>query len=159
MILSMSGQAWLFLSTVAIGFVMGFFYDVFRILRKTVPHRHWAVQLEDILYWAGVTFIIFYFMLHRNYGEVRFFSIAGAAVGMVIYFNSLSVLILKVSLTVIQFLQRVFLTAARIVLAPVRLLFRLFVPPGKWLYRFARRVLSARLRTLYRNIFVVFKKV
>jgi len=166
MILSMSAQAWLFLTTVAMGFVIGFAYDVFRIVRKTVSHRHWVVQLEDIIYWVGVSLLMFYFMLHRNYGEVRFFSIAGAALGMIIYFYSLSLLVMKVSVAVIEFLKKVVLTAARILLGPVRLLLKILIPPGKWLLRGARgkmrhvkRGAGQQLRGIRRNIFIMLKKV
>ena len=159
MILSMSGQAWLFLSTVAAGFVIGFVYDIFRILRKTVPHRGWAVQMEDIIYWVTVSILMFYFMLNRNYGEIRFFSIAGSALGMIIYFNSLSRLILTVSVAVIKFLQKVFLTAAKILLGPVRLLVRIFAPPIRKLLRCIRGAVRGGLRRLRHNVFVILKKV
>ena len=107
MILSMSGQAWLFLFTVITGFVIGFVYDIFRILRKTIPHNHFMVQLEDILYWICVSLLMFYFMLHRNYGEIRLFSIAGAALGGVLYFLTLSLIIMKTSVAVIEFIKRI----------------------------------------------------
>ena len=109
MILSMSGQAWLFLFTVITGFVIGFIYDIFRILRKTIPHSYLMVQLEDILYWICVSLLMFYFMLHRNYGEIRLFSIAGAALGGVLYFLTLSPVIIKVSVAVIGFFKRIIL--------------------------------------------------
>ena len=166
MILSMSGQAWLFLGTAAAGFVIGFVYDIFRILRKTVPHRQIAVQIEDCLYWAAVSFMMFYFMLHSNYGEVRFFSIVGAALGMILYFYSLSPLVMAVSIAVIRFMQRVLLTAARIILTPIRLVAKILKPPGKWLYRKTRSMIRLvkrsgfkKLRLIRRNIFVILKKV
>jgi spore cortex biosynthesis protein YabQ len=76
MILSMSGQAWLFLSTVLAGAVIGLFFDVFRILRRTVPFlaKPVAVQFEDLFFWLLVTGATFYFMLNQNFGEIRLFS-------------------------------------------------------------------------------------
>ena len=166
MILSMSSQAWLFLSTVAAGFVIGFVYDIFRILRKTVPHRHLIVQIEDCLYWVAVSLLMFYFMLYSNYGEIRFFSIVGAALGMVLYFYSLSPLILTVSVSVIRFLQKVLLTAARIILTPVRMAVRILTPVARRIsdasrvkMRSAARKTKKNLRHVRRNIFVILKKV
>ena len=170
MILSMSGQAWLFLSTVLAGFVIGFVYDIFRILRKTVPHTNWLVQLEDVIYWIGCSLLMFYFMLHSNYGEIRFFAIAGAALGMVLYFCSLSKVVLHVSLTVIQFLQKVILTAARIILGPIRFLLKFFTrflaPPARRLLGASRNNMrrmksgtTVKLRGLRRNVFVMLKKI
>ena len=170
MILSMSGQAWLFLATAAAGFVIGFVYDIFRIIRKTVPHRPFAVQIEDTVYWVSVSLLMFYFMLHRNYGEIRFFSIVGVALGMTIYFTSLSVVVLKVSVAVITFFQRVFFTAARIILWPIRMTIKILLPPGRWLYRKARlsarkkvqyvkRSCAAKFRAMRRSAYVMLKKV
>jgi len=136
MILSMSGQAWLFLGTVAAGFVIGFVYDIFRIARKTARHKPWLVQLEDVLYWTIASVLMFYFMLRQNHGEVRFFAIAGAAIGMVLYFHSLSPLIIKVSVTIINFIQKVILTIVRIILIPIRVLLsllKILVKPLQWL--------------------------
>ncbi|MCL2421678.1 MAG: spore cortex biosynthesis protein YabQ, partial [Defluviitaleaceae bacterium] len=170
MILSMSGQAWLFLTTVAAGFVIGFVYDLFRILRKTVKHGTLWVQLEDILYWLAVSLLMFYFMLHRNYGEIRFFSIAGAALGMIIYFYSVSFVVIKVSVAVIEFSKKVLFTVARILLAPVRWLLKILMPPCRWLYRWLRgkargtsrhikRGASRKVRKLRGEISILLKKV
>lgn len=170
MILSMSGQAWLFLSTVAAGFVMGFIYDIFRVIRKSLPHRHWMVQIEDIIYWSACSVLMFVFLLHENYGEIRFFAIAGAALGMVTYFVSLSAIVLKVSVTLINFLKKVIMTVARILFTPVRWLLRLLkkllAPPLKSLKATARkntgyikRGSAAKLRNLRRNFIVMLRKV
>jgi len=148
MILSMSGQAWLFLGTVAAGFVNGFVYDIFRIARKTARHKSWLVQIEDVLYWTIASVLMFYFMLRQNHGEVRFFAIVGAAIGMVLYFNSLSPLVIKISVAVINFIKNVILTIVRIILIPIRILIRLIkilAKPCLWLARgFSNRANSVK---------------
>ena len=169
MILSMSGQAWLFLSTVVAGFAIGLFYDLFRITRKTVRHKAWLVQIEDVLYWSVASVLMFYFLLQRNHGEIRFFIIIGAAVGMISYFYTLSPLIVKVSVAVISFFKRVLFTVARILLVPIRMLIKLLkilAKPFIWLAKyirgkmyFVKRGSRNRLRSLRRSARVVLKKV
>lgn len=169
MILSMSEQAWLFLSTVVIGFFIGFLYDIFRVLRRTVPHRAFVVQIEDVLYWGCASVLMFYFMLFRNYGEIRFFSIVGAVVGVVLYFCSLSRVFMSAAVAFIEFMKKVVATAVRILLGPVRLLIRLLTPLAKQMLRLARssrgklqyikRAKSAKARKIRRNIHVMLKKV
>jgi len=152
MILSMSGQAWLFLSTVAAGFVIGFVYDIFRIARKSASHKTWLVQIEDILYWSIASVLMFYFMLHQNNGEIRFFAIAGAAIGMVLYFNSLSSLVIKVSVTIINFVKKVILMIVRIILIPVNILIQLLkilAKPCIWLAKGIRnKILGLRRKVV-----------
>jgi len=135
-------------------------------MRKVVRHSHLMVQIEDILYWLAVSLLMFYFMLHRNYGEIRFFSIAGAAVGAVLYFCSLSQVVTKISIAIITFVQKVLFTVARILLTPLRFFLKLLTPPVKWMMRrmhrkmrYVKRGTATKVKGIYRNIFVMLKKV
>ena len=129
MILSMSGQAWLFFSTVGVGFAIGVFYDVFRIFRKTAPHFSLAVQLEDLFFWVAVTGAMFYFMLSQNFGEIRPFSILGAGCGVVLYFATISRWVIKFCVVIVNYLKRVFAAAFRIISLPVRFIWVWISPP------------------------------
>lgn len=129
MILSMWGQASLFVLTVGVGFFIGFVYDVFRIIRKTFKHGNWLTQLEDIIYWLLVSFVMFYFMLNKNYGEIRLFSILGAMIGMLLYFLTISAWIIKISVAVISFIKRVLTTTLKLILFPFKIILRLLTVP------------------------------
>ena len=166
MILSMTGQAWLFLSTVLVGAAIGLFYDAFRIFRKTAAHTGLAVTLEDLLFWLAATGLTFYYMLHRNYGEIRFFSLVGVAIGILLYFATVSRFVLIVFVAVINYLKRVVATAIRILLIPVRLLAAWLAPPlGRFFgmtKKHARRVKRygrGKLRKTARDWGIVRKKV
>jgi len=166
MILSMSNQGWLFLSTVIVGATIGLFYDVFRILRKTTPHSTWVVQLEDILFWVIATGAMFYFMLNRNFGEIRLFALLGAACGVILYFATVSKIVLKISVTVINFLKRVIMAAIRILTLPLRFIYNLFSPPIKKFLSKRRKNLHTaarygkiQMKKTMRNWFIMRKKV
>ena len=131
MILSMSGQAWLFLSTVLVGMAVGFFYDCFRIFRKVVRHATISVQIEDIIFWLAATVLVFYFMLHRNFGEIRPFALIGIVCGAVFYFATVSQIIIKVAVTVINFVKKVIVTVVGIIIMPLRFIFGAISPPVK----------------------------
>ena len=141
MILSMSGQAWLFLSTVLVGGAVGLLYDITRIFRKTARHSGLAVQLEDLLFWMAATGLTFYYMLHRNYGEIRVFTLIGIAIGLVLYFVTVSRWVLIVSVAIVNYLKRVVTAAVRIILVPVRFAAAWLAPPVK------KALGSARKRT------------
>lgn len=129
MILSMTGQAWLFLFTVALGFAAGFLFDFFRIFRKTFKHPDFLTQLEDLVYWLSITVLIFYFMLNENNGEIRVFSIVGMFLGMILYFCTLSFVVFNVSVAVINFFKKVFALALKIILFPIRLIIKIVMFP------------------------------
>ena len=141
MILSMSGQAWLFLHTVGLGVAIGVFYDLFRIFRRTMPHFSLIVQLEDLFFWVAVTGVMFYFMLSRNFGEIRPFSILGAGCGIAIYFATVSKYVVGASVAVINYLKRVFAAAFRILTLPVRYIWL-------WVSPFIKKFLGNRRKDL-----------
>jgi spore cortex biosynthesis protein YabQ len=167
-ILSMSGQAWLFLSTVLAGAGIGLFFDVFRILRKTVPFLKnlWAVQLEDLFFWIAVTGGTFYFMLNRNFGEIRLFSVIGAGLGAALYFAAVSRYVRIVFVAVIEYMKKVVAAALRIIFFPLRFIANLVSPPLRFLYRKMRSLLygvkrygKIKLKKSSRNWFILRKKL
>ncbi|MCL2287063.1 MAG: spore cortex biosynthesis protein YabQ [Firmicutes bacterium] len=131
MMWAISGQGWLFISTVVAGAAIGLFYDFFRIIRRVAAHSAWVVQLEDVIFWVFATAAMFYFMLNRNFGEIRFFAVIGTACGVMLYFAAISAAVLKVSVTAINFLKQVITAAIRIITLPLRFIYNLAAPPTR----------------------------
>jgi len=166
MILSMSGQAWLFLSMVLVGAAIGLFYDAFRILRKTARHSGFAVTLEDLFFWVAATGLTFYYMLHRNYGEMRLFSLVGVAIGILLYFATVSRWVIIVFVAVVNYLKRVIAAAVRIIMVPARLVAAWLAGPLSKVYggalkhtRRVRRYGRGKLRATARDWGIVRRKV
>ena len=172
MILSVSEQAWLFLSACAAGFVIGFVYDAFRIIRIAIPHPSFLIQLEDILYWALALAGMFIFLQHTTGGEVRAYSIFGAGLGALLYFLTLSVVIMAVSAAIISFIKKVLATAFVVILIPVHLavhvlavpygiakrLFYLAKKPCKKLLQNSFTYAKIKRRKLNRDVSIMFRK-
>ena len=129
MILSVSEQALLFLSACAAGFVIGFVYDIFRVVRIALPHPSFLIQLEDLLYWA-LAFISMFMFLHRTTGgEVRAYSLLGAALGALVYFLSLSAVVMAIFSAIISFVKKLVTTTITILLIPIGLLLHILSIP------------------------------
>jgi spore cortex biosynthesis protein YabQ len=161
----MGSQAWLFLSTVLAGAAIGFFYDAFRIFRITAPRfakNALVVQLEDLFFWAAVTAGMFYFMLNQNYGEIRLFAIIGAIIGIALYFAALSRFVILIFVSIINYIKKVFFTAIKILLTPLRLLKNLLIPLAKKIRSGLCRLMrygKIRIKKSARNWFILRKKV
>jgi len=125
----MSGQAWLFSATILVGAAIGLLYDIFRIFRKTAPHTGLAVQLEDLLFWLTATGLTFYYMLHRNSGEIRPFALLGIGLGLVLYFATISRLVLVVFVSVVNYIKKVVAVVIKILLVPVKYIASLLAIP------------------------------
>ncbi len=119
MILSFSRQAAIFLMTVGLGAACGVFYDVLRALRKLIDHRPAVVHLEDGIFWLWVVLLVFYVMQSQG-GEIRFFVVTGTILGMVLYFFTLSRLILPAFLWLFAFIGQVVFETVKILLFPIK---------------------------------------
>jgi len=167
-ILSMSGQAWLFLGAVVVGGLVGVFYDVFRILRRTAPFLRgtFIVGFTDLIFWLTSTIGVFYFFLNSSYGEIRLFSMLGAVLGGVIYFATVSRFVLIVFVHVIEYMKKVITVALRILFTPLRIIFGWLGRPLAALWKKIRsglfgvaRYSKIKARKTSRNFFILRKKV
>lgn len=75
-------EAALFLASMGTGLVLICFYDIFRILRRLIPHTPLAVGLEDIVYWIAAGFLIFAMLFEKNKGALRGCAFAGILLGV-----------------------------------------------------------------------------
>lgn len=169
MILSLSAQANLFLATVVAGAVIGLIYDILRIFRRIIPHKGIFVQAEDALYWLCVIFFMFYVLLIKNSGEIRFFTVYGAFLGMLIYFLIASPLVHAVSDRVIAVVKYIVCLFFTIVFTPFRLLYlpvrgpvrktRYFIKRrGKKLLHLCRLYVKINKKAAARNRKILFRK-
>lgn len=74
-----------FLHSMGIGVVVSVLYDLLRILRRVISHKKFVVAIEDFIYWVITLFLMFFLLYDMSLGVLRWFSIAGAAIGMGIY--------------------------------------------------------------------------
>ncbi len=135
---SIANQASIFLITVCVGFFIGFVYDLFRIFRRTIKHLSIFIQIEDFLYWLFVSIVMYYILLHKNYGEVRAFSIIGAFIGMVIYFLTFSQIFLPITVKVIKLFKKIIAFAIKIILTPIKFVLKLLQYP----YNLIKKIFS-----------------
>ena len=108
-----------FLQAILLGFVYGILYDAFRITRLAVSTPRWVVFAQDLLFFFICALSTFFFLMHTMDGQVRFFVLIGAILGMIIYFYSLSILIMGVSAAIIRVVKAVLRGIYKWVLLPI----------------------------------------
>lgn len=97
----------LFLQSCILGVFLGCLFDLFRIFRMAVKCGTIFVFIQDILYFSIITFVTFMFLLSYNDGRLRMFILVGELMGSVLYFFSLSILILKSSKLIISVIKKI----------------------------------------------------
>lgn len=117
-------QTQLFLYAFGFGFVLGIFYDVFRIIRLIFSGGKSVVFAADILYLALCTLLTFYFVLVLNSGQFRGYIIAGEILGWLVYYFSLGVLAVRVSNSIIKFGRRMLAGFIKLIKRPTNFIIR-----------------------------------
>ena len=121
-------QTLFFLEAILLGFSFGLLYDALRITRVALPTPGWVLFLEDVFFFMVCAVGTFFFLMRAIDGQVRFFILIGEILGLVIYFNSLSILVMGVSQAVIRFIKAVLRFICERILLPIwRLMYNLVV--------------------------------
>lgn len=128
MAFTMTEQTAVFFHSLLLGVAVGCFYDLFRITRIAFLIPAPLVMVEDLLFFLFSSVVLFGFMLEHSFGQIRYFILLGAALGWILYYNTVGSLVMKCSARIIR--------AARAVLA---FLWRPFARMGRKAARVKRK--------------------
>ena len=103
------------------GILITVLYDILRILRRIIPHNIAAISLEDFFYWIVCSLLIFAMLIRENNGILRWFAVAGAMLGMLIYKKTLGFLFVKYVSLFINWLLHLVERFLRAVLKPLNM--------------------------------------
>ena len=92
-----NSQAATFLFATGLGFALGIFYDVFRVLRHGFKPKMIVGALWDMVFWLTLTVFLFFILLQTNFGQLRFFIFLGLLIGFVLHLSTLSKLIISLT--------------------------------------------------------------
>lgn len=91
---SVDVQVAVLLVTVLLGAAVGLAYDVYRGLRRVAGRKRAATFAGDLLFWVAATILVFRGLIFGNGGELRSYVFVGAAVGLYLYFELASQVVL-----------------------------------------------------------------
>ena len=118
--LSLAEQTKGFLLSLGFGFIMGVFYDVFRILRICISKSPKLALPFDLLYFLLLGFCSYIFILVVNEGDIRAFLIIGECVGFASYYFSLGFVVFSASEKIVGLVKNVFSVIFKIVFSPFK---------------------------------------
>lgn len=147
-------QVYLFFIFIANGVLIGIFFDIFRILRKSFKTSDFVTYIEDFLFWILTGFSIIYFMFVFNNGEIRLFMFFGIAVGITLYMLIFSSFLIKINVTIITFLKKIISKVIGVILIPFKFIKKLFFRPISFIFINIRKSST----NLYNNFIKITKK-
>ncbi len=133
--LSLATQTKNFLFSLGLGFIMGIFYDVFRIIRISISQKKIVVIIFDVLYCIFLGFSDFIFFITVNEGQIRFYLLCGELMGFAVYYFSLGAIIFSLSEKIIEFIRN-----------SLKRFFCVLIFPFKWIFTRLRSVCNKILK-------------
>jgi len=101
-----SEQLKLFLISCLFGIPIGIVYDIFRIIRITLPHNTLLVAIEDILFFIMYSIFLMAFTIAAARADFRVYYILGNLLGFTVYFFSVGNIVTGVFIKIMSFLKR-----------------------------------------------------
>jgi len=132
MYISIADQTIVFLKAILFGAAIGGYYDVLRAVRREGRLRGFLVALLDGIFWLAVIVAFALFVLLAADGTGRSYVLIGLAGGLMLYFLTLSPVVLRLLAIVLSTVLFLLGWLLRIAAIPARLLRRLSgIPPVK----------------------------
>lgn len=114
-------QIHLFIIFLICGLVIGIFFDIFRILRRSFKTPDFITYIEDALFgiFTGI-FLIFMLFIFNN-GELRFYIFIALSLGLVLYFLTISKIFIKINVKLLTTIKKSILKVLSILFYPLKL--------------------------------------
>lgn len=122
--MSVTAETTLFLIFLLVGIIIGLLFDIFRILRKSFKTPDFITYIEDIGFGILAGVILIFSIIVVNNGELRLFILLGIALGAILYFLTLSKLIIKVSVTILKVIINIVSQILKIIFSPIGFIFK-----------------------------------
>lgn len=107
MYMSFSPPSKIFLISILLGLSFGALWDIFRILRLSIPSGKIFIFIQDVIYCLIIclsTLIFFYFF---TFGGFRFFVLIGEFFGFIIYYFTIGHIVFNIFKIIIHFLHKI----------------------------------------------------
>lgn len=113
-------QAYLFGIYFICGAIIGIFFDLFRILRRSFKTPDIITYIEDLIFgiFTGIFLISVIFILSN--GELRFYIFLALILGLSAYLLTISKSIIKISVKIITTVKKIIIRILSVIIFPVR---------------------------------------
>lgn len=134
---TIAGEGGLLAASFLFGIALMLLYDIFRIFRRIVVHGTLWLAVEDVFYWLICAIGIFAMLYQENDGLLRWFVLAGAALGM-LFENAV----------ISPFIVRLFVRILQVWIKFFRTIFGVFAKPAKRFSVFSKKRLKKIVKAI-----------
>ena len=145
-----------FLIYLTSGIIIGVFFDIFRILRKSFHTPDFITYIEDILFWIFTGFFLLFILFQFSNGEIRIYNIIGLLIGSIFYLLSISKFFIKINVFIVTFIKNIVYKIIKIISYPFFLILKII---EKFFTPFTFFVINVKKATIIKRIFIPYKKM
>ncbi|MFA9423167.1 MAG: spore cortex biosynthesis protein YabQ [Sedimentibacter sp.] len=106
------------------GMLLGFIWDIYRLLRHYVKMGSVGTALGDFIYWIISIYISIQLIFDISYGNVRMYILIGFVLGSLLYFYGLSCYILNVLIYIIDLILYVVKKVISLMINPIKFIIK-----------------------------------
>jgi len=103
---TLTDQVYTMLIIILGGILVGFIFDLYRVLRGFGRPGKYVTLVTDCLFWLVVTPIALIILVLANWGELRLYSFLGLLLGLIFYWSVLSAVVVGILGSLLSFLWR-----------------------------------------------------
>lgn len=122
MIISLISQVKLIVFGLLAGIITGVCFDIYRLIRGFENPNKVMIIIQDLLFWALTSIVVFIFLMYTNGGYINFYVYVCLIIGLYLYLKCVSNTFIKVQSRSIKFYGKVFRIVWNVILYPANLL-------------------------------------
>ena len=119
-------QAYLFLIFTINGIIIGLFFDIFRILRKSFKTSDIITYLQDFIFWIITAIILLYSVFKFSNGEIRLYMFIADFLGCIIYMLQFSKYFIKINLKIVNVIKIIITKIINVMVIPLNATIKIF---------------------------------
>ena len=143
----MQNQIYLLCIFTISGFLIGIFFVIFRILRKSFKTSDLVTHIEDFLFWIVTGIYLLFIIFKLSFGQIRIFMFASLIIGFIIYILTISKYFISINVQIIEFFKMIIKQFLMIIFYPFKLIFKTL-----------KRIIFRPITFITINIFNIFRK-
>ena len=116
------------------GALIGIFFDVFRILRKSFKTPDILTNIEDIFFILISGFIILYTIFRLNNGQIRIYMLIALILGITLYITFISKYFIKLNVNIIKFIKLILKKILNILFFPFKYIIKATMKPISFIF-------------------------
>lgn len=106
------------------GMLLGFIWDIYRLVRHYLKMGAMGTALGDLAYWIISIYIGIQLIFDISYGNVRMFILLGFMLGALLYFYGISRYVLRILIFVLDFIFSIVKKVAFLIIGPIKLIMK-----------------------------------